>query len=295
MIMLTRIGDVMKKYPIKKFGKDFRYINTTQIAKGTRTKRFVLDFNDKHKAFFKYEVKDRLLSEACSEKMAYEIAKILGYECAKIELAKDSNGEIGVLNYIFINDRSCEHTDALSYLNINNNNREFYYTISNIKKTLDELDSSLFLGFIKMMVFDALIGEQDRHEENWGIVQKDGSFKFSPLYDNGDSLLNFFKDNTVAEPYYNNEKNFDTYINNSKTYIYKEDNKKRYKHFELIAYLNENYHDDVQREILNLNKLTNKAIEEIVRKIPNELLTNKHRIFIIEYLEKRRDILMNIK
>lgn len=43
------------------------------------------------------------------------------------------------------------------------------------------------------MIFDALIGEQDRHEENWWITEKQGKSFISPLYDNGDSLLREFR------------------------------------------------------------------------------------------------------
>ena len=44
------------------------------------------------------------------------------------------------------------------------------------------------------------------------------------------------------------EKNFDVYINKSKTIIYKDDNKTQYKHFELIDYLNKNYYDIVKKK-----------------------------------------------
>ena len=54
---------------------------------------------------------------------------------------------------------------------------------------MDDIDADLFKDFIKIMIFDALIGEQDRHEENWGITEKEGKSFISPLYDNGDSLL----------------------------------------------------------------------------------------------------------
>ena len=63
----------------------------------------------------------------------------------------------------------------------------------------------------------------------------------------------------------------------------------------MIEYLNENYHDTVQKEIENLNKLTDDIIEEIVNKIPDNLLTKMHKEYIIAYLKKRRDILLNIK
>ena len=253
----------MEKYSIKMPDKDFKFLESNPKAKGSRVKKIVID-NNGDKAFFKYEGNGYLVSEACSEKMSYEIANILGYDCARIELANDKEGRLGVLNYLFIDIGNTEHIDAVSYLNIHDTERSKYYTISNIKKTLDGLDKNLFEGFIKIMVFDALIGEQDRHEENWGITRIENQYKFSPLYDNGDNLLRDFKNEQLAEKYYSGQKDFDAYINKSKTIIYKEDYEKQYKHFELIEYLNENYHDIVQKEIRNLEKLTDQTIIDIV-------------------------------
>ena len=180
-------------------------------------------------------------------------------------------------------------------MNKHSDERPIFYTISNIKKVLDNLDKNLFAQFIRIMVFDALVGEQDRHEENWGIRKIENKYEISPLYDNGDSLLTNFKNDDFAKKYYEGTRNFDNYIKNSKTLVYKEDNKTKYKHFELIEYLNENYRNIVQNEMLNLKKLTNEKIEKIVNKIPDELLTDKHKEFIIIYLKKRRDLLLDIK
>ena len=284
----------MEKYAIKVPNKDYKFSIVNPNAKGTRVKKLIID-NQGEKAFFKYEGDGYLVSEACSEKLCYEIAKILDYPCAKIELAKDNDGILGILNYLFIKIGNVEHMDASSYLNIHNDQRPVFYTISNIKKTLDELDTNLFADFIRIMFFDALVGEQDRHEENWGITKVANEYKLSPLYDNGDSLLRNFKDSTYAEQYYSGKKCFESYINKSKSLIYKEDKQQRYKHFELIKYLNDNYRNIVQKEIRNLNKLTDEKIENIVNRIPDELLTDIHKKYIIIYLKKRRDILLNIQ
>lgn len=282
----------MRYYKIKIETKDFNFINNDTILKGARRKKLGLDKNKKI-TMFKYEHENYECSEACSEKMAYEIAKVLGYKCAKIELAKDTENNIGVLNYLFSDRETSPHTDIVTYLNKGSNERNEYYTVSNIKKTLDEIDKSLFQGFIRIMVFDALIGEQDRHEENWGITEKNGKCSISPLYDNGDSLLREFKNKDMLKKFQNGEKDFDAYINRSKTLIYKEDKKKRYKHFELIDFLNKNYHEIVKTEIDNLNKLADNDIDLIVNRIPSELLTNGQKEYIICYLRKRRDILLN--
>lgn len=289
----VRIGGSMNKYGIKKVNSDFYFIQDEPILKGSRRKRLAVS-SDKEFAMFKYERDDYICSEACSEKLAYEIAKVLDYDCAKIELATDNDGKIGVLNYYFSDRLKAPHTDIVAYLNKNQSERKFYYTVSNIKSVLDDIDVELFKDFIKIMIFDALIGEQDRHEENWGITERQGRYFISPLYDNGDSLLREFKNEKNAEKYYNGIKNFDAYINRSKSIIYKEDNISQYKHFELIQYLYNIYPQYVVSEINNLVKLTDEKITSLVSKIPNELLTNDHKKYIIMYLTKRRDILLRI-
>lgn len=75
----------MKKYPIKIPSKDFYFIDNISNAKGSRIKKVIIDKKG-NKAFFKYQDVGYKSSEACSEKMCYEIAKILNYECARIEL-----------------------------------------------------------------------------------------------------------------------------------------------------------------------------------------------------------------
>ena len=289
-----RMGDTMVKYDIKKIDVDFKFIQDEPIVKGSRRKRLAINY-EKEIAMFKYERDDYMCSEACSEKLAYEIAKVLGYECAKIDLAKDDDDKIGVLNYYFSNRLTAPHTDIVAYLNKNQIERKNYYTISNIKTILDEIDISLFKGFVKIMIFDALIGEQDRHEENWGITERQGNYYISPLYDNGDSLLREFKNIENAEKFYSGIRDFDAYINRSRTIIYKEDNESQYKHFELVKYLYNNYPQYVICELHNLAKLTDEIIIELVNKIPDELLTVEHKKYIITYLIKRRDILLDIE
>lgn len=143
------------------------------------------------------------------------------------------------------------------------------------------------------MIFDALVGEQDRHEENWGIIRKDGKYKLSPLYDNGCNLLREFQKKENAEKYYRGVKDFNAYVWRSKTLIYKEDGR-QYKHFELIKKLYENYPKQIENEIINLEKLTDSKIENIVNKIPDYIITEKHKEYIIRYIKIRKQILLNI-
>ena len=51
---------------------------------------------------------------------------------------------------------------------------------------------------------------------------------------------------------------------------------------------------EIEKEIKNLDKLTDNKIEEIVNKIPDTLLTNKHKEYIIIFIKERKRLLQNI-
>lgn len=42
--------------------------------------------------------------------------------------------------------------------------------------------------WVDTLLFDALIGNTDRHQDNWGFIFGDGSIRLSPAFDNGTSL-----------------------------------------------------------------------------------------------------------
>lgn len=280
----------IEKYKIYNEEIDFDFKESEANTKGTRRKKIVLD-KENNKAYFKYEMYN--CSESCSEKMSYEIAKVLGYKCARIELAKDKNGVLGILNYFFTIDDESFHHDAIDFINKEQNEMKKYYTIDNIKNKLDELDKSLFDDFLKIMLFDALVGETDRHQENWGITIANNKYSLSPLYDNGTNLLSKFKDINYAEKYYNKTRNFDAYIMASRTQIYDNFGRK-YKHFDLMKELYKKYPKQIIKEIKNLDKLNDEKINNIVNKIPDDLLTEMQKKYIIDYLKKRKEILKNI-
>lgn len=259
----------MEKYNILKVGRDFDFVSNTTTTKGSRLKRIAIDKKTNEEIYFKYERYN--CTESCSEKISYEIATVLGYPCAHIEFGEDEKGKIGILNYLFIKREEEEHDDAKSYINRDSTERKYFYTIQNIKNCLDKIDRSLFNDFLKIMVFDALVGETDRHEENWGIIKKNGKYKISPLYDNGCNLLREFKNEQLATQYYDEKKDFNSYIKRAKSVIYKDDHSRRYNLFELIEYLYQRYPNQIKQEIDNLRKLTTEKIEEITNKVPSKL------------------------
>jgi hypothetical protein len=66
-------------------------------------------------------------------------------------------------------------------------------TQDSIFKTFPSQGVAIFEGFIKMLVFDAFVGNSDRHFYNWGVIRSVASMspepRFSPIYDSARGLL----------------------------------------------------------------------------------------------------------
>lgn len=44
-------------------------------------------------------------------------------------------------------------------------------------------------AFCEMFIYDALLGNTDRHPGNWGLICSDDTWRFSPIFDNGADLF----------------------------------------------------------------------------------------------------------
>jgi len=53
--------------------------------------------------------------------------------------------------------------------------------------------------FWDMFVIDTLIGNPDRHFDNWGLFEKNGNIEFAPIYDCGSSLAALIDDDIMEE------------------------------------------------------------------------------------------------
>lgn len=53
--------------------------------------------------------------------------------------------------------------------------------ITNVRETVEK--------FWDLYVYDALLGNFDRHGANWGFIKKDGGYRMAPIFDNGSCLF----------------------------------------------------------------------------------------------------------
>ncbi|MEO0554129.1 MAG: HipA domain-containing protein [Bacteroidota bacterium] len=177
--------------------------------------------------------------------------------------------------------------------------RDFFtirFTKRALKFTFGENVTDIFNDFVRMVLFDAIIGNNDRHYYNWGIVRHvKGKHKpfFSPVYDTARGLYwNESEENLslrIAEP------SIEKYVDNSRPKLGWE-NESDINHFKLIELLymyrlDYNISDDVFK-ILSKSNLKNSL--DVIQKEFKFLLSENRKNLISKCLIKRFEKLENI-
>jgi hypothetical protein len=81
---------------------------------------------------------------------------------------------------------------------------KFETTIENVRLIIEKCNliqnkANILNGFWDMFVIDTLLGNSDRHFDNWGILEQNGEIKFAPIYDCGSSLGALLDDSKMGE------------------------------------------------------------------------------------------------
>ncbi|MBP7334930.1 HipA domain-containing protein [Niveispirillum sp.] len=154
-----------------------------------------------HQYIFKTSKKKWQEIQLWSEVISYRISKIAGINAPPCHVAVNENtGEVGVLMEFFFGypleaepQRFIHASEYLARLLSDRKRGRPHELRTNLRfcRALKLPDPEIW--WAQILAFDALIGNTDRHPENWGFLVNqctDGtqSFRFAPAFDNGTSL-----------------------------------------------------------------------------------------------------------
>ena len=185
-------------------------------------------------------------------------------------------------------------------------------TYSNSKYSIQMIQNSLngileIDEFYKIVIFDILIGNSDRHHSNWAILSKgtvyttpenvlDISFNYDicPLYDNGSSLC-AYEDNNDLQVFFKDKMKFEALVNTKSKSAIGWENERPIRHFELLKKIKDNSYDKTIQYIENIkNNINEENMDKILSDFNDNIISVDMKKLLKMYLLERRKRMLEI-
>lgn len=249
--------------------------------------------------------------EHVSEHIAHQLGNILGVKTAKVELGTYCGRE-GSMSYL-VNGENEELREGVWFIlgkypqynpdsMIDMASGEYY----SIKQLFGiATDESLRQFLIEMMFFDFVLGNTDRHQNNWAfLVPIEDSYKEittirpCPLYDNGSSLCCYINDLQLDNYLGNDMTRFRALVDSKSRSIIRIDGNRKSRpcHTDVIRFLMDSA-TEMSCDIADrfIDSLTEEKIKTLIDKYPEEIISEKRKLLLIKYLNGKMSILKSIR
>lgn len=257
--------------------------------------------------------------ENWAEKLACELALMLGIPHAHYDLA-EWRGKLGVCSHSFIpqGGRLIHGNELLGGKLTEAGDRKFYYaqrshTISAVLGLLKIQDMveppehfapmgaivqavDVFVGYL---LFDAWIGNQDRHSENWGFVRLNTNFYLAPSYYHGSSMARNLGDDERAKRLVTRDQGYsiEHYVTTARSSLYPHGIQGKTRSLLTIEAFEHAWRNRPQAGQEWLDKLRNVSDQntrDAVNMVPDNIMTPVAKDFTARLLKSNRDRLLSL-
>lgn len=283
-------------------------------ASGTSEKMWLRSPDGKETGLFKFPKAqyhlgkpESISTEHISEWIASQLGKRLDVTCTEIKLGY-RNGRIGSLSVLtdelsnssavlvegvnFIKKKYPLY-DANAMMNMHDNT---YYCLDHILKATQYYLPTQF--WVKVLLFDFLIGNSDRHHSNWALLkQPDQPYALYPLYDNGSSLCSYVTEEQMERLFSKDAGPMNRQTDTGSCSRIRIDGhiRKIPTHTMVIRYILMEYPRFTVPIAQNfLKQLTSDQVEGILARIPADIFSPDRKQLVSSFLTKKLEILSRL-
>ncbi len=214
------------------------------------------------------------------------------------------------MSYNIVKDNDIIFREGLDYIQAQYpfyNKENLVDEYNNKKYSLQMIESSVsglleISEILKIIIFDCLIGNSDRHHSNWGVIPcvkkvDEGDcvcLKLCPLYDNGSSLC-AYEDNNNIEVFFKDKMKLEALVNTKSKSAIGWKNERPIRHFDLLKKLRDNKYEATIPYIEKIkNNINDKSIDKILTEFDNNIINENMKKLLKMFLLERRKRMLEI-
>ena len=287
------MNTMLEPYPIMEVSLEWALDDEDM---GTKRKFWYEWRSPNEKWLFKYPRPDT--GEHWAEKIAAEIARLLDIPHARVELATCHEQRGSATKSFRREKQKLIHGNQLLRVFVAGYDpgKTFHqssHTIENIWSVMDDIFADTRsaqrskVRVAEYLVLDALIGNTDRHHENWGVLAEilDNQLRgtVAPSFDHASSLgrelQDTYRDRLLAEH------RVDNYVEKGQGAIFRSaEDRHGPSPLQLVRYGFKSYRESFLPALRKIENLDRNAVRETVHRVPGEWMSCSERRFAIEMM-----------
>ena len=243
--------------------------------------------------------RDTSYANSCiTEYISCKVIKSLGLDVQEVYLCTYNNDIVVACKDFLLKDESLgsflELQNKVNHINSDNKGVSLEKTLQFIKEQEVVKTDEMEKYFWDMFIADALIGNTDRHSNNWGYIfnEETNIRRMSPIYDCGASLYPILSENEKNK-YLNDPSEFNRISKNDPVSVFKFNNARMNYYNTLVnnRKYNYEYSNDIAEAIKRIApKYNREVVHEIIREIP--YISHIEKEFYTQLLDNRNSLII---